>query len=84
MTELEKDSLDTFRMAIDHFAAGRRTGKTSYMAIMGAMRDMVRRLEKLMSGCPTGTHFKPCTCQPAVVGSSIDVIKQKRRKGLLG
>lgn len=69
MTDLEKQAYELLIQIREAWTA-RAIKRQDFMVLMGTVTRMIRQFEALEGGCPTGTHFDPCTCQPAVRGKS--------------
>jgi len=75
MTALEKLSLETLRNVLHHMT-GRQLRVTNFMDLMSTVIETVKHLEKLETGCPSGTHFCKCTCRPASIGKSLEHVSK--------
>ena len=69
MTDLERESLEVFYEVRDSLTA-RTISFRSFTELMGRVRMMIKHLENLSFGCPSGKHSSVCTCRPGVPGKS--------------
>jgi hypothetical protein len=57
----------------DEFNCGPKAqARYRFMFTMGSLRDLIRKLENLRFGCPTGSHASRCTCRVNLRGVSCD------------
>lgn len=71
MTDLEKQSLETFLLLRDYFAPGIPLRRRVQMDVMEFIGDMIGKLNNTAFGCATGLHRGRCTCKPAKLGKCI-------------
>jgi hypothetical protein len=81
MTDLEKECL-TVLLRIRDAWTRRFVSRDAFMEIMGAMVQTIKHLESKQSSCPTGSHFGPCDCKPAIIGHAQDWKYQKKNRTL--
>lgn len=70
MTNLEWEALATMEEVLTHFSVGRRLTNTTFVEVMGHVRDTVKHLrnKSYACACATGLHAGRCTCKPPVFG----------------
>lgn len=61
LTPMEELALEVCQEVLDVFSIG-RTSRTSYLQVMGSVRNLVTKLENKKFGCETGRHSRRCDC----------------------
>lgn len=68
MTAVEKELLQSSEILLAYLTTPRKIHSYEYTDVLGRVRDMVRTLKAIESGCPIGKHFSYCTCVPGHLG----------------